>query len=168
MHNLSHTTAVVAEFDEVTPGMDSSYDITCYSLGVKFATGAFSIAFEYNMGVNWNYSNFVLGPWDPGPQLNGTRVEDTEHVGYWVDLANGTGTIHAIYGMESSTAWTASGDQERERTMMGVNWSIGVAKTFIIMPEYFVYNWGKVRTPGATTTELGKETLMGVQFRIVF
>jgi len=160
---------VKAEFDE-TGAADSSYDITCYSLGVKYATGPFTATGEYNFGVNWKSSTYLIRTWEVGPTMNGNTIEDTDNYGYWIDLAYKTGpaTIHAIYGSQGSESWSAAGDIERERTMYGVSVPISVAEIFIIRPEYMVYDWGDIKTPGAADTNLGEETIAGVQLQIKF
>lgn len=160
---------VKAEFDE-TAGADNSHDITCYSLGVKYANGPFTATGEYNFGVNWKSSTYLISTWEVGPTMNGNTIEDTDNYGYWVDLAYKTGaaTIHAIYGSQGSESWSAQGDIERERTMYGLSVPISVAKTFIIRPEYMIYDWGDIKTPGAADTKLGEETIAGVQFQVKF
>ncbi len=160
-----------AEFDE-TGAVESSYDVTAYSLGAKFATGPFSLSGEYSMGVNWGSStNLLLGIWDPGPQMNGNSIEDTDHYAYWIagGYKFGKATLNVYYGSQGSEAYAGgAGDDERARDMYGANLPIVVGKTFIIRPEYTVYDWGEVDWAGGGTTELGEETIAGVQFQIVF
>ncbi len=167
------------EFDEVTAGMDDSFDIIAYGLGVKFSAGPLTISGEYTIGQNWANAGTdqnILQLWENvwgigGVQINASgSFEDSDDFAYWVDLAYkaGTATFHFIYGCQGSEAWTAAGDVETERTMYGVSIPIAVAKTFIIRPEYMVYDWGEVKSPGAADTELGEEIVAGVQFQIVF
>jgi hypothetical protein len=160
---------VKVEFEE-TAGADNSYAITCYSLGIKYASGPFTASGEYNFGQNWRSSTYLIIVWEAGPQMNGNTIEDTDNYGYWVDLAYKTGaaTIHAIYGSQGSESWSTQGDVERERTMYGISVPISVAETFIIRPEYMIYDWGQIKTPGAADTKLGEETIAGVQFQIKF
>ena len=115
-------------WDDVAAGQDDTITTSLYSLGVKYATGSFGVAAEYNAGTNpgdadlltdgtyFGYGPRPDSPFAP-PQLTGVygtgfdmaavvdstgKVSDTDFAGYWVDLSLkfGYNTIHAIYGQQ--------------------------------------------------------------------
>ena len=96
----------------------------------------------------------------------------------WIDLGLkvGPATIHAVYGYQEMDAfcWNGpnfEGEIEYERQMYGISVPIAVAKTFIIRPEVFFYDWGEIDIPtwgGINDIPLGDEIIGGIQFQIVF
>jgi hypothetical protein len=112
-------------WDDVAPGQDDTITTSLYSLGVKYATGPFGIAAEYNAGKNpgdadlltdGTYFGYGSSPhfmfpldgeygtgFDMAAVVDSTgKVSDTDFSGYWVDLSYkfGYNTIHAIYGQQ--------------------------------------------------------------------
>jgi hypothetical protein len=163
-------------------GAASSYNITAYVLGVMYTTGPFSISAEGAFGQNWfnsqlDYDSLLdqpLGFTPAGVQFDREfNFEDTEDCAFWVDVAFeiGPATIHAIYGYQETDIfmWLGSqeGEVEYERQMYGISVPIEVAKTFVIRPEFMVYDWGEADIPSfwpQADIPFGTEYIGGVQF----
>jgi hypothetical protein len=166
-------------WENVAAGSDDSISTTAFSLGFKTAFGALSISGEYNMGENMSNQEFHSFGFYHDPYAGwytdaagNLKVVDTDTTAYWIDLAYkmGTATIHLIYGSHETECDWAPGDADdvtQETTMYGISIPIAVAKTFLITPEYMVYDMGDLEV-GSTSTDMGEYTIAGVQFQIVF
>lgn len=168
----------------------SDFDVWVWSLPVKFAPGGpISVSAEINWGENVGNGSYTTGIYTGGPVnvaqfdnvlVNGvpvTQVADTEYLGFWADLAwkaHPVATIHFIYGMQqvNNDDRNLPGNRwDNTRTMYGISIPIAVAKTFIIRPEFFIYDYGEFEVNGQVNPnngDLGKQTIIGVQFQIVF
>jgi hypothetical protein len=172
-------------------GDDSDIDVWLLSLPVMFAPGGpISLTAEINYGENLGNGSFTAGVYGGGPTLAAqfdnvtdasgnvfTQVADTEFLGFWADLAwkaHPIATVHLIYGLQRLTNDDRVAQANRwtnMRYMYGISVPIAVAKTFIIRPEIFYYDYGEYELGGIVNPangDLGSQTLIGVQFQIVF
>jgi len=181
------------EWDPQSPNLANDFtdfDIWVWSLPVKFAPGGpISVSAEINWGENVGNGSYTTGVYAGGPTnaaqfdnpvLNGvatTVVADTEFLGFWADLAwkaHPIATIHLIYGMQevkNDDRLAQANRWDNTRIMYGVSVPIAVAKTFIIRPELFFYDYGEFEQNGIVDPangDLGSQTIVGVQFQIVF
>ncbi|MBW2034655.1 MAG: hypothetical protein JRI94_13920 [Deltaproteobacteria bacterium] len=165
---------------------ESDFDVWVWSLPVKFAPGGpISISAEINWGENVGNGSYTTGIYTGGPVnvaqwdvVNGAvQFADTEFTGFWADLAwkaHPIATIHFIYGMQqvkNDDRFAQANRWDNTRTMYGVSVPIAVAKTFIIRPEVFFYDFGEFEVNGVVDPnngDLGSQTIIGVQFQIVF
>lgn len=81
-------------------------------------------------------------------------------------------TPHVFYGITHSTndLWV-KGNKYHERTSLGVNAYIQVAKNFQVIPEFARYTYGA--TPGylypdGSKHDFGSDWLAGVKLRLTF
>jgi hypothetical protein len=169
----------------------SDFDVWVFSIPVKFAPGGpISLSAELNWGENVGNGSYTTGVYWGGPTLAAqfdnimdgtgnfcTVVADTEFLGFWADLAwkmHPIATIHFIYGLQQATNDDRAAQAARwdnTRVAYGISIPIAVAKTFIIRPEVFVYDYGEFEVNGQVNPangDLGSQTLVGVQFQIVF
>jgi hypothetical protein len=169
----------------------TDFDVWVFSIPVKFAPGGpISVTAELNWGENVGNGSYTTGVYAGGPvsvaqfdnilDASGnftTVVADTEFLGFWADLAwkaHPIATLHFIYGMQQMTnddrvAQAARWDNTR--VCYGISVPIAVAKTFIIRPEVFFYDYGEFEQNGIVNPangDLGSQTVVGVQFQIVF
>ena len=167
---------------------EGDFDSWLFSIPVKFATGGpISLSAEINWGENIGNGSYTSGIYGGGPtlaaqadRLPGTNtliVADTEFIGFWADLAwkmHPIATAHLIFGLQNATnddRFLAANRWENTRYMYGVSVPIAVAKTFIIRPEVFYYDYGEFEQGGIVDPnngDLGGQIVAGVQFQIVF
>jgi hypothetical protein len=103
-------------------------------------------------------------------------VADTEYFGGWVNLAwkaHPMATVHLFYGYQrlNNDDLSAAISWDQTSTAYGISVPITVAKRFVIRPEAVLYDYGEFEVNGVVnpaTGPLGKQTLIGVQFQIVF
>jgi len=182
--------SVQYEWDPQAGGLvndESDFEVWVWSLPVKFAPGGpITVTAELNFGHNIGNGSYTAGVYAAGgpvlvaewDRVNGNmQVADTEFTGFWADLAwkaHPIATIHFIYGMQqvkNDDRFAAANRWDNTRTMYGISVPIAVAKTFIIRPEVFVYDYGEMERNGVVNVnngDLGAQTLIGVQFQIVF
>lgn len=182
------------KWDEASANIsaDSGYMTSVYSLSVAGAFGPFSFAAEGAFGQNWGDMSALLGvtgsevllTWNVPFGLYGAMYDnnfnlvDSDNAAFWVQAGFkvGPATIYAVYGWQEEDVYFAVGGQEGEvefeRQMYGISVPIAVAKTFIIRPEFFVYDWDQIDFPSwagpGADVPLGKEYIGGIQFQIVF
>jgi hypothetical protein len=170
----------------------SDFDVWAFSIPVKFAPGGpISLTAELNWGENLGNGNYTVGVYGAGGPTLAAQfdrvalpsavtplvVSDTEYLGFWADLAwkaHPIATIHFIYGL----AKTKNDDRQNPdlrwdntRVCYGISVPIAVAKTFIIRPEAFFYDYGEFEQGGVVDPDngdLGSQTVVGIQFQIVF
>ncbi|MBW2106920.1 MAG: hypothetical protein JRI26_13100 [Deltaproteobacteria bacterium] len=167
----------------------ADFDVWLWALPVRFAPGGpISVTAELTWGENLGNGSYFPGgtyafggptaraQFDAYPGA-GWQVADTEAMGFWADLAwkaHPIATIHFIYGMQqmkNDDRRLQGARWDNTRTMYGISIPIAVAKTFIIRPEVFFYDYGEFEVNGfvnPTRGDLGSQTLVGVQFQIVF
>ena len=164
-------------YDDGGVGQDNSIDAYGVSFGITGGFGPVGIKAEVNYGENWGNTRRTGGvsPADAmaGAQVVAGKVYDTECTSYFIDVSFklGMATPHLIYGnlsTENSDAPLAANDWDFSTTMYGISIPIPVAKTFIIRPEFMIYDDGDSNKIGGVTRDYGKETLLGVQFMIAF
>jgi hypothetical protein len=171
-------------YDDVAANSDDDVMIYGLSLGVNAGFGPMSITAEINAGQNWgnsygNGAGLLGGFAAAAPYLDAagnTKLEDTDCLAYFVSLGfkAGPGKLNLTYGalsLENEGSPTVTTDNlDVSRTMYGVQYPMPVAKTFIIRPEFFIYDHGDDNTwsGSAAKVDNGKETILGVEFQIVF
>ena len=169
----------------------SDLDIWAFSIPVKFAPGGpISLTAELSWGDNVGNGSYTTGVYAGGPTNRAqfdnvmdasgnfmTQVADTEFLGFWADLAwkaHPIATLHFIYGMQQVTNDDRAAQAARwdnTRVMYGISVPIIVAKYFSIRPEVFFYDYGEFEQNGIVNVangDLGSQTVIGVQFQIVF
>lgn len=166
-------------FENVASGNDDSIETWAASLGFKGGFGPVGFAAEGNIGQNWGNQDFLgtgvenaTCAWAYVDASGNNKISDTDMLGYWGDLSfkAGPATIHLLYGaqhFENDDVNVSGNDFEQKTQMYGVSVPIAVAKTFIIRPEFMMYDLGDKEWPGADV-DRGKYGIYGVQFQIVF
>jgi len=174
-------------YDNVTAGSDNEITSYGYSLGLRFNIGPVDFASEIQTGQNWSNTRGTLpSMWDTSGTIIGatTRVSptgqvlDSDDLGWWVDVSFKLGMVtpHLLYGMSRTDNDGVPGiadDFEVNTKMYGIHVVIPVAKTFMIRPEFMIYDYGDdnqvgVAAPVGSTVDFGKQTILGVQFMVVF
>jgi hypothetical protein len=170
----------------------TDFDCWAFSIPVKFAPGGpISVTAELNWGENLGNTNLTAGVYGAGGPALGAQfdrvalpsgvtplvISDTEFLGFWADLAwkaHPIATIHFIYGLQQTSNDDRDDPNARwdnTRVCYGISVPIAVAKTFIIRPEVFFYDYGEFEQGGVVDPDngdLGSQTVVGVQFQIVF
>jgi hypothetical protein len=172
-------------------GDEADLDVWLFSIPVKFAPGGpISLSAEISWGENIGNGSYTSGVYWGGPTLAAqwdnvvdatgnvvTQFADTEFLGFWADLAwkmHPIATAHFIYGLQEAKNDDRSAQANRwtnTRYCYGISVPIAVAKTFIIRPEVFYYDYGEFERNGMVNPingDLGSQILAGVQFQIVF
>jgi hypothetical protein len=170
-------------------GAGTSFDVWAAVLGIRYSIGPFTLTAEGTIGENLA-NDAYLRPLGVGifNDIN-WDLHDSEDIAFFFDLAYkvGPAEIHAIYGYQSTDIYTwaqfisgdpaaptidlREGEIEFETQMLGLSIPITVARTFIIRPEIFYYDWGKrdaPNWPGLFDYPFGHEIIGGVQFQVVF
>lgn len=182
------------EWDQpAAPIAGAEMDITTmlYSLGAKANFGPFGITAEFNAGDNPGNANlltdgtyFGYGPLGAGTGIDmaaivdgNNQVSDTEFYGYWIDLSYKFGhmTLHGVYGrqhiendMGQTAALVNNPDIENTRSMWSVNLWIPLSRNMIIIPEMVFYDYGDREIQGMASADLGKASIFGLQWLIMF
>jgi len=163
--------------------------------------GPISITAELNWGENLGNASYATGLYNPFavnslratslrpgtgaqfdrvPLASGVTplvISDTEFLGFWADLAwkaHPIATVHFIYGLQQVKNDDRAAPEDRwdnTRVMYGISVPIAVAKTFIIRPEVFYFDYGEFERNGIVDPQngdLGSQTIIGMQFQIVF
>jgi hypothetical protein len=162
------------DYDQVAAGSDDEVDIWGAAIGVSAGFGPLTIKAEIATGENLGDGNYVGANFsatepEPGNAIDGVavgydsngdgvndRIEDTEVLGYWIDVGFkfGPATLHVMYGaldMENDGDPSVAGDAgefERKTQFYGVNLPISVAKGWTIKPEIMYYDWDDDATVG--------------------
>jgi hypothetical protein len=168
------------------------FDCWAFAIPVKFAPGGpISVSAELTWGENLGNTNLTSGVYGAGGPTLGAQfdrvalpsgvtplvISDTEFLGFWADLAwkaHPIATIHFIYGLQQASNDDREDPTQRwdnTRVCYGISVPIAVAKTFIIRPEVFYYDYGEFEQGGVVdpdSGDLGSQTVVGVQFQIVF
>ncbi len=175
-----------SEFENVASGDDS---ITSYGLSAssKISIDNFKLRFEYNYGQNlanaartgeaqatpfkWEY--IIGGLWKgmAARAYNG-KVYDGETHAFWVqagyDIANKV-TPTFFYGRNDSQRDMPDGlSCDTTTQFYGVSLPIKITKNLTISPEYMIWDNGDNNKIDGTFYDFGKESLLGVQMRLVF
>jgi len=163
-------------------GAATSFDIWAAVLGIRYGIGPFTLTAEGTIGENL-VNNGYLRLFGSGAMYDIVwDYHDAEDTAFFVDLAYriGPAEIHGIYGYQATDfymfGFVAPGDMregeiEMKLQMYGLSVPITVAKTFVIRPEIFYYDWGKADVPGwwpAPDIPYGNEIIGGVQFQVAF
>jgi hypothetical protein len=182
------------DYDQVAAGSDDEVDIWGAALGVSAGFGPVTIKAEIATGENLGDGNYVGANFsatepEPGNAIDGVavgydsngdgvndRIEDTEVLGYWIDVGFkfGPATLHVMYGaldMENDGDPSVAGDAgefERKTQFYGVNLPISVAKGWTIKPEIMYYDWDDDATVGGNKFDYGDQTMVGVGFILKF
>jgi hypothetical protein len=177
-------------WDDVAAGADDEITTSLYSLGVKTAFGSLGLAAEINGGQNPGNANLLTtgtyvkyGPGGAGPGIDMAaivdadgKVRDTDFMGYWIDASYkfGKHTFHAIYGQQhvENDMGTAAGvdnpGRENTRTIVTFNVWIPVSKYIIIVPEVDFWDYGDKEEEGQDDVDLGKASIYGINWLMVF
>jgi hypothetical protein len=159
-------------FDNVASGSDDEIVSYGLCLGLKAGFGPVTIAGEIQTGDNWGdlfYSSAGIGA---SVDANG-KVSDGENMAYWLDVGfkAGPATINLVYGShkrENDNASGSSDDTDFTRSMYGVRLTIPLAKTYVLRPEYFVYDYDDGAKVSGVESDQGKQSILGVQFMVLF
>ena len=172
------------EYDGVAAGSQDEVTVIGYSLGVKAGFGPAIFVCEITMGENFRDAglNDAVAATSMASQnqmavayldaVGNTQVADTECLSWFANLMFKTGpaTISLMYGVvkaENDVGAGGADDWEYESTFYGISVPIKVAKGFTIRPEATFYDEGD-RKLGGATTELGSQSLYGVNFQVTF
>jgi hypothetical protein len=153
------------------------------TLGGKFGMGPFALSAEFNYGENWGNTRGLAGISGPARLANATlkadnNINNAETYSFWVDLSYKFGPIapSLIYGQMKSKSLGPfvgySGSQYAESKSMSQMWGVSVpitlAKGFTLRPELMWYDDGDLKVEGQPDKDLGKYSILGVQFQITF
>ncbi len=172
------------EYDQVAGGSDSDVDVWGVSLWAKAAFGVISVEGEITYGENLADGN--IG-WIGGQPYVGFaaaaqgfmdaggcwHVADTEILAFWaqVGFKFGPATLYGIYGMmngENDNIPGGAFDTDITRSMYGATLPISVVKGFTIRPEVMIYDYDDGAKLLGVDVDMGSETLVGVEFMLVF
>jgi hypothetical protein len=164
-------------------GAGTSFDVWAAVLGIRYGIGPFTLTAEGTIGENLANDGY-LRPLSVGVTNDvDWDLHNSEDVAFFFDLAYkvGPAEIHAIYGYQSTDifVWAMvapndvrEGEGKYQTQMYGLSVPITVAKTFIIRPEIFYYDWGEVDWPNWFSpfgdVPFGFEIIGGIQFQVVF
>jgi hypothetical protein len=178
------------EYDQVRAGDDDEVEIWGAALGVSAGFGPLSIKAEVAFGENLGNGNYVGGS-VTGSGFGGAvgyadntgaqRVEDTENLGYWIDLGFkfGPASLHLIYGaleVENDGDPSVSGANEAaagrefdvKNQVWAVNLPISVAKGWTIKPEIAYMDNDDDAVVNGVNTDYGDRFSVGVGFILKF
>lgn len=165
------------KWDNLASGWDDSMSAWYAVLPVKLTAGPFTGTFQVGYGQNLGNSAGTFGllllqsAYHNYLRDSAGKIKNTTGMNGFIDLAYTAGPVtpHIFFGYDkasNSDIWK-TGDDNNTRTMMGVSMMYAVAPGFFLIPEFTMYDYGKVPNTAAKT-DLGKEWFGGVQFRFMF
>jgi len=167
------------KWDQLPAGYDDSmaswYAVLPVIVKAGPFTGTFQAGYGQNIGTGATQGQFGLLLLESAYQsyqrdANG-KIKNTTALNGFIDLAFTAGPItpHVYFGYDraqNSDVWK-TGDDNNTRTMMGISAMYQVAPAFYLIPEFTMYDYGKIPNTAAKT-DIGKSWVGGVQFRFMF
>jgi len=171
-------------YDQVAAGNDDS--LTCWgvALDISAAFGPLTVMAEYNHGQNLytksykGASTYAAATTYTSGGL--TKISDADLDGGVIKLSYkvGSAAIEGAFGIEKTSndgdpnIWKDAKEWDVKRTFYGFQVPISVSKVFTITPAvYFIdYDGSAFYGPTSTAgdTDLGTDTVVGVQFLLIF
>ena len=176
-------------YDQVEPGDDDSFTMIGYGVWGKAGFGPVTLQAEVNYSENvghpatsattYNVGSIWGGPrsYDVDGDGDMDKIADTETLSFWVTAGFnfGPATLLLGFGVDDTENPGDPSDpyctREVTRKGYGVALPISVAKGFTVKPEITHYDFDSGALDGSNnplTVDYGSDTIVGVQFMLVF
>jgi hypothetical protein len=171
-----------AKWNDLPAGWDDTVTAWFVRLPVQLTFGPFVAKVEGLYGQNLggrtsnNQTMFSSEPSYSMYQRNPAtgKITNANSMNYWFDLAYTIGPItphlyagQAIYTSDALKT-VPNSDTEHIRTFYGINANYKITPNFWLVPEFSMYDLGKVPNLGIKDYKLGVDWLAGVQFQFKF
>jgi hypothetical protein len=161
------------KWNNLPAGFDDTMDAWYFRLPVRLTFGPFTALLEglYGQNIGGDSSAQTMASSEPAgyKRLDG-KIKNATTLNYWFDLSYKVGPatphVYAGWTISSNDDFYKTGDSSSTRSIMGLNLYYEVTPNFKVIPEFSIYDLGRIQ--GQNNNKLGGDWLGGVQFQFNF